>query len=81
MAKIEIYTTAICPYCHAAKRLLDEKGAEYSEISLTQDPGIRPAMIERAGGSPLCRRSSSTIVTSAAAMTCTVWSKRVSLTR
>ncbi|MGB0819665.1 MAG: glutaredoxin domain-containing protein, partial [Parvibaculales bacterium] len=26
MAKIEIYTTSICPFCHAAKKLLTDKG-------------------------------------------------------
>ena len=35
MAKVEIYTTTICPYCRAAKELLGKKGAAYDEISLT----------------------------------------------
>ena len=50
MAKIEIYTTSICPFCHAAKKLLDEKGVNYSEISLSQAPHLRDRMIERADG-------------------------------
>ncbi len=49
MPKIEIYTTPTCPYCHAAKSLLNEKGAEYTEITVL-DPELRAAMTERAHG-------------------------------
>ena len=49
MAKIEIYTTPTCPYCHAAKSLLNEKGADYTEITVL-DPALREAMTERAHG-------------------------------
>ena len=51
MPKIEIYTTTICPFCHAAKQLLDDKGADFSEISLSKEPQLRDAMIARANGS------------------------------
>lgn len=50
MVKIEIYTTSICPFCHAAKKLLTDKGANFLEISLTQEPHLRDRMIERAKG-------------------------------
>lgn len=50
MSKIEIYTTPICPYCHAAKRLLDEKKAAYTEINVAMDSAAREAMKTRAGG-------------------------------
>ena len=50
MTKIEIYTTSICPFCHAAKKLLTDKGADFSEISLTQEPHLRDRMVERANG-------------------------------
>jgi glutaredoxin 3 len=49
MAKIEIYTTPTCPYCHAAKSLLREKGAEFTEITVL-DPDLRAKMTERAHG-------------------------------
>jgi len=49
MATIEIYTTPTCPYCHAAKALLADKGAEYTEITVL-DPELRAAMTERAHG-------------------------------
>ena len=51
MPNIEIYTTTICPFCHAAKRLLAAKGAFFSEISLSKEPELRDAMIARANGS------------------------------
>lgn len=50
MAKIEIYTTQICPFCHAAKDLLQQKGASYDEIDVMQTPGARDAMTKRAQG-------------------------------
>jgi glutaredoxin 3 len=50
MAKIEIYTTPMCPYCWRAKRLLKAKGAAYTEIDLWQQSARRPEMVERAGG-------------------------------
>jgi glutaredoxin 3 len=50
MRPVEIYTTPICPYCHAAKRLLDKKGVPYKEIDVSRDPALRSAMMERAGG-------------------------------
>ena len=31
MAIIELYTSPLCGYCHAAKRLLDAKGATFSK--------------------------------------------------
>ena len=49
MAKGEIYTTPICPYCHAAKALLADKGVDYVEKSVV-DPEARALMVERAHG-------------------------------
>lgn len=49
MKKVEIYTTQWCPYCHAAKSLLDEKGVEYQEVD-ADDPDTRMAMVQRAHG-------------------------------
>ena len=50
MAQIEIYTTRWCPYCHAAKRLLARKGAEFTEIDVSGDPKGRSDMVARANG-------------------------------
>ena len=49
MQKVEIYTTPICPYCHAAKALLRGKGVTYQEITVL-DPALRAAMTQRAHG-------------------------------
>ncbi|MGB0819377.1 MAG: glutaredoxin 3 [Parvibaculales bacterium] len=40
----------MCPFCHAAKKLLTDKGADFLEISLTQEPHLRDRMVERANG-------------------------------
>jgi glutaredoxin 3 len=50
MAKVEIYTTQFCPYCHRAKRLLQERGADYTEIDVMMDGARRKEMTQRAGG-------------------------------
>lgn len=49
MPKVQIYSTDWCPYCNAAKSLLDDKGVPYEEIDVT-DPALRSAMVERAHG-------------------------------
>ncbi|MEM8978740.1 MAG: glutaredoxin 3 [Pseudomonadota bacterium] len=50
MAQIEIYTSPICGFCHAAKRLLDQKGASYAEIDVLKDPQRKDEMVKRANG-------------------------------
>ncbi len=45
-----MYTTAICPYCVAAKSVLRAKGLEYSEIRIDTDPAKRDEMLTRSGG-------------------------------
>ncbi|SIO49161.1 glutaredoxin 3 [Rhodovulum sp. ES.010] len=47
---IEIYTSPLCGYCHAAKRLLDTKGISYSEIDVGAQPRLRQEMMSRAHG-------------------------------
>ena len=48
--KIEIYSTAVCPYCVAAKNLLKSKGLEWTETRVDADPTGRDAMLTRSGG-------------------------------
>ena len=50
MARIEIYTKFMCPYCTRAKRLLDSKGAAYEEHDITLGGSKRAEMLERANG-------------------------------
>jgi glutaredoxin 3 len=49
MPKVQIYTTDWCPYCNAAKALLEDKGIPYDEIDAT-DPAMRAEMVQRAHG-------------------------------
>jgi glutaredoxin 3 len=50
MPPIVIYTKSYCPYCHAAKALLDAKGARFEEISVDGDRVGQTAMAAKAGG-------------------------------
>ena len=50
MPVVEIYTSPFCGYCHAAKRLLKQKGVAFTEIDVMQHPERKPEMINRANG-------------------------------
>ena len=50
MKTIEIYTSPLCGFCHAAKRLLTQKGASFTEIDVLANPDRKPEMIQRANG-------------------------------
>ncbi|MTH99256.1 glutaredoxin 3 [Roseibium sp. RKSG952] len=50
MANVVIYTRQLCGFCTAAKKLLDQKGVEYSEQDATFDPELRQEMIQKANG-------------------------------
>lgn len=50
MQPVEIYTSPLCGFCHAAKRLLKQKDINFSEIDVLVDPSRKPEMIQRANG-------------------------------
>jgi len=50
MKPVEIYTSPICGFCQAAKRLLNEKGVEFSELDVLRDADRKAEMIKRANG-------------------------------
>ncbi|HEX5953235.1 MAG TPA: glutaredoxin 3 [Rhodanobacteraceae bacterium] len=50
MADIEIYSTAACGYCMAAKSLLKARGLEWRERRIDIDPAARAEMLDRAPG-------------------------------
>ena len=49
MAKVEIYTSALCGYCSRAKNLLEKKGINFIEYDVTFDSGKRQEMSARSG--------------------------------
>lgn len=48
MPNIEIYTSAVCGYCSAAKNLLKSKGLAWQELRIDSDPDNRQQMLARA---------------------------------
>ncbi|WP_136443337.1 glutaredoxin 3 [Pacificoceanicola onchidii] len=50
MQDVEIYTSPLCGFCHAAKRLLKQKHVKFSEVDVLQEPNRKPEMMDRAGG-------------------------------
>jgi glutaredoxin 3 len=50
MQSVEIYTSPLCGFCHAAKRLLNQKGVSFSEVDVLANPARKPEMIKRAEG-------------------------------
>lgn len=50
MQQVEIYTSPLCGYCHAAKRLLATKGVSFTEYDIWAEPSRKPEMLSRSGG-------------------------------
>ncbi|MBS3936035.1 MAG: glutaredoxin 3 [Sulfuritalea sp.] len=51
MARVEMYATAVCPYCVRAEALLRRKGVtEVEKIRVDLDPAKRQEMAARAPG-------------------------------
>ena len=50
MPPVTIYTKTWCPYCMAAKDLLDRKGIAFTEIEITGKPDLRDEMLKKANG-------------------------------
>ncbi|MCI4567491.1 glutaredoxin 3 [Lysobacter sp. CFH 32150] len=44
---VTIYSTAICPYCVAAKNFLKSKGLGWTEVRIDTDPAARDTMLAR----------------------------------
>ncbi len=50
MAKVEVYTKFLCPFCARAMKLLKNKGVEVEEIDITMGGAKRAEMLARAEG-------------------------------
>lgn len=50
MANVTMYTTAYCPYCNNAERLLTSKGVVgINKIRIDEEPELRMEMMEKTG--------------------------------
>jgi len=50
MAVVRMYSTAVCPYCNMAERLLTSKGVTSIEkVRVDTDPALREEMMQRTG--------------------------------
>ena len=50
MAKVLMYTSAYCPYCTNAERLLHSKGVtDIEKIQIDNDPELKISMMEKTG--------------------------------
>jgi glutaredoxin 3 len=49
MAHVTIYTRPGCGYCHRALALLEDKGADFTEIHAGFDLALRQEMMQRSG--------------------------------
>jgi glutaredoxin 3 len=50
MAKVLMYSTAVCPYCVRAEQLLNRKGInEIEKIRVDLQPELRAEMMEKTG--------------------------------
>ena len=50
MPDVVIYSSAFCPYCSWAKKMLDSKNVSYNEIRIDQVEGAQQEMLDKSGG-------------------------------
>jgi glutaredoxin 3 len=48
-AHVTVYSTAVCPYCVRAERLLEAKGVTIEKIRVDLDPEQRMLMMQKTG--------------------------------
>lgn len=47
MPKVTIFTSSTCPHCKTAKDYLKEKGVEFEERNVQNDPEARKELIQK----------------------------------
>ena len=50
MKNITVYTGPMCPYCDAAKRLLNKKNIPFNEINIALEEGKMEEMLKKSNG-------------------------------
>jgi glutaredoxin-like YruB-family protein len=48
-ARVRVFSTPSCPYCHAAKEFLKENKVSFEDIDVSKDPKAADEMIEKSG--------------------------------
>lgn len=48
-AKVTVYSTPTCPYCHMAKDFLKEKGIKFEDRNVADDQKAMHEMMEKSG--------------------------------
>lgn len=49
MAKVKVFTTVTCPYCHALKNYLKEKKVNFEEVNLNEHPEEVRTLVDTCG--------------------------------
>ncbi len=49
LVTVVMYSTAFCPYCVRARRLLEDKGVSYQDIRVDAEPALRQKMVQLSG--------------------------------
>ena len=48
-ARVLMYTTAACPFCQSAERLLLDKGVRVEKVRVDLEPARRAEMVQKSG--------------------------------
>lgn len=73
MAKVEMYTKTVCPYCVKAKNLLKQKGVDVTEYNLSENRNCWKKCRNVIPAPAPFRKFSSMINPSAAVTSCMRW--------
>jgi len=49
MAKVTVYSTPVCPWCHKAKDFLKENNIEFEDKNVAEDETARNEIVEKSG--------------------------------